>query len=463
MGFYASVEAAALAWDITAASLQRCRKLNFPEVAFSDLEQQLDALKCVISQAVPASHSMAMPAPLPQPIQPDMLPDPASGMMHPEQGDQHMAEGMHAPQDMHQQADMHQQPEGMHPAHVPGPSDGENDAAEVPLPGPGLEGNHSIPPAEIVPLPGDAGPSGPVQIVPGHPLNPVDVPVAEDDAAMGQVGMVPGGAEVPAGMCVPGGEVHPDMAMQSVGATVVHEAPVAEAEVPAVPGLGEQDVAQQDVAQQDVAQQDVAQQDVAQLDVAQQDGAQQDVAQQDVAPPPQGLTHAMSDVTHVTQHETCAAPDAAAADDMHASSARDEDVNSTVVEAALPSMEQLQQPPMMNEQLNITARVADAGELRADEGGCGDAAAVATAQAQGSCLAPESELQTEFPAAENVVPGAPAVEAAAALASVTAIVGGEVPKGGAVVQEPVVKAEAKTPDETEFQRDNSALTADMQR
>ena len=47
MGFYASVEAAALAWDITAASLQRCRKLNFPEVAFSDLEQQLDALKCV--------------------------------------------------------------------------------------------------------------------------------------------------------------------------------------------------------------------------------------------------------------------------------------------------------------------------------------------------------------------------------------------------------------------------------
>lgn len=47
MGFYASVEAAALAWDITAASLRRCRKLNFPEVKFADLEQQLDALKYV--------------------------------------------------------------------------------------------------------------------------------------------------------------------------------------------------------------------------------------------------------------------------------------------------------------------------------------------------------------------------------------------------------------------------------
>lgn len=50
MGFYSSVEAAALAWDITAASLRRCSKLNFPEVSFADLEQQLDALKCVISQ-----------------------------------------------------------------------------------------------------------------------------------------------------------------------------------------------------------------------------------------------------------------------------------------------------------------------------------------------------------------------------------------------------------------------------
>jgi hypothetical protein len=48
MGFYASVEAAALAWDITAASLrERQRKLNFPEVKFADLEQQLDALKYV--------------------------------------------------------------------------------------------------------------------------------------------------------------------------------------------------------------------------------------------------------------------------------------------------------------------------------------------------------------------------------------------------------------------------------
>jgi hypothetical protein len=61
MGFYASVEAAALAWDITAASLQRCRKLNFPEVSFADLEQQLDALKCVISQAVPGGPPMPMP------------------------------------------------------------------------------------------------------------------------------------------------------------------------------------------------------------------------------------------------------------------------------------------------------------------------------------------------------------------------------------------------------------------
>ena len=65
MGFYASVEAAALAWDITAASLQRCRKLNFPEVSFADLEQQLDALKCVISQHVPSSHTMQMQLPLP--------------------------------------------------------------------------------------------------------------------------------------------------------------------------------------------------------------------------------------------------------------------------------------------------------------------------------------------------------------------------------------------------------------
>jgi hypothetical protein len=65
MGFYASVEAAALAWDITAASLRRCRKLNFPEVSFADLEQQLDALKCVISQ-VPGNEQIAhMPYPPP--------------------------------------------------------------------------------------------------------------------------------------------------------------------------------------------------------------------------------------------------------------------------------------------------------------------------------------------------------------------------------------------------------------
>ena len=65
MGFYASVEAAALAWDITAASLRRCRKLNFPEVSFTDLEQQLDALKCVISQ-IPGNEQIAhMPYPNP--------------------------------------------------------------------------------------------------------------------------------------------------------------------------------------------------------------------------------------------------------------------------------------------------------------------------------------------------------------------------------------------------------------
>jgi hypothetical protein len=65
MGFYASVEAAALAWDITAASLRRCRKLNFPEVSFADLEQQLDALKCVISQT-PGNEQIAhMPIPPP--------------------------------------------------------------------------------------------------------------------------------------------------------------------------------------------------------------------------------------------------------------------------------------------------------------------------------------------------------------------------------------------------------------
>jgi hypothetical protein len=49
MGFYSSQEAAALAWDITAASLRRCTRLNFPEVSFAELEQQLDALKCVMT------------------------------------------------------------------------------------------------------------------------------------------------------------------------------------------------------------------------------------------------------------------------------------------------------------------------------------------------------------------------------------------------------------------------------
>ena len=63
MGFYASVEAAALAWDITAASLRRCRKLNFPEVSFADLEQQLDALKCVIAQTPGNEQIAQMPAP----------------------------------------------------------------------------------------------------------------------------------------------------------------------------------------------------------------------------------------------------------------------------------------------------------------------------------------------------------------------------------------------------------------
>lgn len=78
MGFYASVEAAALAWDITAASLQRCRKLNFPEVSFADLEQQLDALKCVISQHVPSSHTMQMQLPLPVQMEAAMPQPPAA-------------------------------------------------------------------------------------------------------------------------------------------------------------------------------------------------------------------------------------------------------------------------------------------------------------------------------------------------------------------------------------------------
>jgi hypothetical protein len=111
MGFYASVEAAALAWDITAASLQRCRKLNFPEVSFSDLEQQLDALKCVISQAVPASHGLPVPALLPPPMQPQMLAEHDAAMMDP--GQQHPDDGMHQ-QHMHGQLDTMHEHQGMH-------------------------------------------------------------------------------------------------------------------------------------------------------------------------------------------------------------------------------------------------------------------------------------------------------------------------------------------------------------
>eukprot|EP01025_Chloroclados_australasicus_P046323 TRINITY_DN5111_c0_g2_i1.p1 TRINITY_DN5111_c0_g2~~TRINITY_DN5111_c0_g2_i1.p1 ORF type:complete len:257 (+),score=33.27 TRINITY_DN5111_c0_g2_i1:51-773(+) len=57
MGFYCSSEAAALAWDITAVSLRRVSKLNFPEVGLAELEQQLDALKCVIAQQDPVREA----------------------------------------------------------------------------------------------------------------------------------------------------------------------------------------------------------------------------------------------------------------------------------------------------------------------------------------------------------------------------------------------------------------------
>lgn len=420
MGFYASVEAAALAWDITAASLQRCRKLNFPEVSFIDLEQQLDALKCVISQAVPASHSMPLPAPMQQPIQPEMMPGPDGEMLDPGEGAAHMAEGMHAPHDMHQQEDMHHQPDDMHAPHVPGPSDGENHAAGVPLPGPGPEGSYKMAATDFVPAPGDVGPPGPDQIIPGQPLHPVGVPVAGDDAAMMPGGEAPGAAELPAAMCVPGGEVPPEVAMDSVGAAVVHHAPVAEEEVPE---LGEQDVA-----------------------------------------PPPGLAHATSDVTHATQHETCGVPETAVVDEFHASSARASDMNSTVPEAALPSMEHLQQSPMMKGELATTACISATEGV---EGACVEngAAAISAAQAEGNFLAPEfaatSELHTEFPAAENVVPVTPSAEAAAALTSVRAVVSGEFPKGEAVVWERGV-ADTKAADEAQLQPVHSEPTAEMQ-
>lgn len=192
MGFYASVEAAALAWDITAASLQRCRKLNFPEVSFADLEQQLDALKCVISQHVPSSHTMQMPLPLPVQMDAPMPPQPS-------------APNVVAPQD-----------------HVGMPQPGQVPEASM----------------LMMPGPGDGPPAGAMAMLPPQPDSMPMMAHVADGA------QVPDGAHVPSHMTPP-----PAPVMDHIP---VAEMP-ASAEVPSAPVPTAEDIPHAEVPGVDMA------------------------------------------------------------------------------------------------------------------------------------------------------------------------------------------------------------------
>lgn len=405
MGFYASVEAAALAWDITAASLQRCRKLNFPEVSFSDLEQQLDALKCVISQAVPASQSIAMPAPLPQPMPAQMLPDPNEAVMDPGQAEQHADGSMHPPADMHQQEAMHAA-EGMHP-HVPGPSDAENHAGGVPVPAlDQTEAGHGIPPGEGVPQP-DAGPPGSVPMMPSQPLSAVAIPGATNDPALAQVSMVPdqavpeAAADMPVGMCVPDGQVHAEMQMAAETTPVMHQHAAADDEAVA-------------------------------------SGTAEELSTQ-----PELLTHPVSDVTpHENDAGEAPAPvdGTAEAEGVVASNAPNE-LNATVPEGALPVLEQVHPPTFVKMEADAGDNGAAVAGIDAQHHHHGsvdqNGASVVDPQmpAQSSIAATEfaaaPDMHSDFPPSENVVPVSTTAIASAALASVRDIVWADAQKAEA--------------------------------